>query len=318
MQPIPDGTYQSPEPTPRRNVALVLNEKAGALLGSDGGGGALRAQLDEKGLVSLDVPAGDLSDQLAHARGSGADIVLVAGGDGTVACAAQVLHGTGGTLGIIPLGTMNLLAKDLGIPIGDPAGAIDVVANGVARDIDVAEIRAAGGDGHIFLCAAMLGSPARLGHHREDGRRRGNGMAGWWHFARAVDRARRRHRALPFTVRVDGVGYRLRTASLTLTVNALNAGAGNMFGRARLDGRELFVYAVRHRSAMELVRVMLHMLRGEIAADPAVTVLHGREIELDSPDAALRVLVDGEEHLLKTPVHARVLDGCLKVMAPAA
>jgi diacylglycerol kinase family enzyme len=318
MQPIPDGASAPPEPARRRTVALVLNEKAGALLGSDGGGGALRARLDEQGLGSLDIPPGDLSGRLAQARDSGADIIVVAGGDGTVACAAQVLKGSGGTLGIIPLGTMNLLAKDLGIPIGDPGAAVDVVANGVTRGIDVAEIRGAGDEGHIFLCAAMLGSPARLGHHREDGRRRGNGVAGWWHFARAVGRARSRHRAVPFTVRVDGVGYRLRTASLTLTVNALDAGSGNMFGRSRLDGGMLFVYAVRHRSITELVRVVFHMLRGQIADDPAVTVLHGSAVELDSPGAALRVLIDGEEHLLKTPVRARVLEDRLAVMAPAS
>jgi diacylglycerol kinase family enzyme len=318
MQSIQDGPVVPPASGPQRTAALVLNEAAGAVLSGKGGGDTLQLQLDQRGLATTIIPPGGLADRIANARDSGAEIIVIAGGDGTVACAAQVLSGSRGTLGIIPLGTMNLLAKDLQIPVGDVAGAIDILAAGTAREIDVAEISGADGDRQIFLCAAMLGSPARLGRHREDGRRRGNGLAGWWHFARALARARSRHKPLPFTLKLDGVVHRLRTSSLTVTVNALDGEAGTVFGRSRLDGGELFVYVVRHRSMVELARVLFHALAGRFGSDPAVTVLHGRQIELDSPDAALRVLVDGEEHLLKVPLRARILGDRLRVMAPAA
>lgn len=68
----------------------------------------------------------------------------MAGGDGTVACAARVLAGGAMPLGILPSGTMNLLARDLAIPIGDLAAAVVCLAEGMPRAIDVGEV----GDRH--------------------------------------------------------------------------------------------------------------------------------------------------------------------------
>ena len=104
-------------------LSLVLNEKAGALL-AGGGTPDLAARLEAGGAVTRLVPPGDLPARLRAAM-QDADGVVVAGGDGTVACAAAALAGTGTPLGILPGGTMNLLACDLNLPIGDMEAAAE-------------------------------------------------------------------------------------------------------------------------------------------------------------------------------------------------
>src|SRR5690242_1588766 len=82
---------------------------------------------------SADVPAA-----FAAATDDAVDVVVAAGGDGTIGCAAGNLADTGRPLGIIPLGTLNHLARDAGIP-NDMEGAVATIAAGYSQAIDVAE-----------------------------------------------------------------------------------------------------------------------------------------------------------------------------------
>jgi diacylglycerol kinase family enzyme len=288
----------------------VLNDRAGALLGREGGVAALTDALAAADFEIMPVGPGDLPSRLAEARDCGADLVVAGGGDGTIACAAQALCGSDGVLGILPAGTANLLARDLRIPVGAPEEAIRILQAGDIRTIDVGFI-----EGHAFLCAVMFGSPARLGHYRELGRERGNGLTGWLRLGRAFLRAARRHRAHHYDVTVDGVHNFLRTAALTVTVNALDDHATRMFGRICLDGGELYVYALRHRSVFALLRLAFNVLRGRVAEDASITVLRGKDLQVSRRTGSLRVLVDGEERLLKSPVHVTLKPRALRVMA---
>jgi diacylglycerol kinase family enzyme len=294
-----------------RRLALVLNDKAGALLAAADTGPGLPDLARQAGFEVVAMPRdGTLAERIAAARDSAAPILVVAGGDGTVACAAAVLQGGDAALGVIPCGTMNLLAKDLRIPVDDHAAAFGVLARGRVQPIDLGDMA-----GHVFSCAVMLGTPARLGHHREEGRRRGNGPAGWLHFARAALRAVRRHRALRLEVSVDGVAHRLHTPALTITVNALDDSTGRLFGRSCLDGGELVIYAVRRVSVGALLRLAVNTLRGRFDYDKSVTILRGQSISIAGAAAALRVLIDGEEQLLASPVEAKLLPRALRVVA---
>ena len=76
--------------------------------------------------------------QANEALEPGADVVIAAGGDGTVRCVAEVLSGTDTPMGLLPLGTGNLLARNLGMDVTDPVyGAYDGALNGTERKIDV-------------------------------------------------------------------------------------------------------------------------------------------------------------------------------------
>src|SRR5215213_5426533 len=123
-----------------RRVFAVLNERAGALLGRD------PAEIRREVAAALTTPT--CAADVVHARGQGIcraidaaltrdyDTYVVGGGDGSVSYAARRLAGTQKTLGVLPLGTLNLLARDLGMP-ADLSGALESLGRAQPRAIDL-------------------------------------------------------------------------------------------------------------------------------------------------------------------------------------
>lgn len=101
--------------------------------------------------------------QARKALEAGVDVVIAAGGDGTVRCVAEVLSGTGTPLGLVPLGTGNLLARNLGVNIADPVAAAFDVLNGTDRTLDVVRTNLDGAAaGQVFLVMGGLGYDAAI------------------------------------------------------------------------------------------------------------------------------------------------------------
>ncbi len=303
-----------------RRMVLVMNAKAGALLAQGGaGGGTLEEMLEREsaGLERVPEEAGDLPARVDRAQAAGADIVVIAGGDGTVACAAQSMAGTEAVLGLIPCGTMNLLGRDLGLDPEDHAACVRVLASGQARAIDTGEVFDAAGSRHVFTCASMIGTPARLSRHREAGRARGNGVLAWAGFGLAAARALWRNRSMRLVLRYGGQVRRVRTPSLTIVVGALDDASGRMFGRARLDQGTLALYLVRRRSVLGHLLTMVSAAWRGAARTPEIEVILTEAVEVQGAHRAMHVLVDGELRLLKPRLRYRVSPGSLRVMAPA-
>ena len=101
--------------------------------------------------------------QTREALEAGVDVVIAAGGDGTVRCVAEILAGSGIPLGLVPLGTGNLLARNLGINITDPVAAAYDVLNGTERTVDVIRTTLDGSDDRqVFLVMGGLGYDAAI------------------------------------------------------------------------------------------------------------------------------------------------------------
>lgn len=101
--------------------------------------------------------------QARQALEAGADVVIAAGGDGTVRCVAEVLSGTGTPMGLVPLGTGNLLARNIGINITDPVAATRDVLNGSETAVDVVKASLDHSEGELlFLVMAGLGYDAAI------------------------------------------------------------------------------------------------------------------------------------------------------------
>jgi diacylglycerol kinase family enzyme len=292
------------------HVAVVLNAKAGALLQHAEAAAELQTALTQAGFrAEFIADEAPLPVRIARAARSGAGAVIVAGGDGTIARAAQQLAGGDIPLGILPFGTMNLLARDLHLPIGDIAAAIAIMARGQTRRIDVGDV-----NGHVFLCASMLGLPARLGRYREGSR--GAGWLLWLRMARAALRLLIRGAPVKGTLEVASTVASLDAMTLTVTVNAVAEASGLEFSRARLDGGTLGLYAVRPVGLAGFVGLALRVASGQWLHDEAVQETLATAATVSSRARAMQVMNDGEISLLKPPLQYGIRPGGLLVLAP--
>ncbi len=293
-----------------KRVAVVLNGKAGALLDQTEAHSTLEKAFADAGLEAEIIPtdAGTLPERIKRAAASGADAVIVAGGDGTVACAGHTLVGGDVPLGILPYGTMNLLAKDLGLPIGDLPAALQAISQGKQRSIDVGEV-----NGQTFLCASMLGMPAQLGRTREE--TRGSGLRLVSRMAPALVRLLRRARRLRVRLSLDGTPAHVRASSLTITVNGIDETCGRAFGRTRLDGGMLGIYVIRRLGLWEALRLSVRMAMGRWRDDDAVREHVAEKVDIDHR-RPLQVMNDGELSAIMPPLHYRVRPGALRVLVP--
>ena len=313
MDTLPEGGPSVPPDPAARPIAVMLNSAAGALLDQSEAHVSLAAMFAEAGLQPSFVPkdAGDLPQRVAAALAMQPGAVVVAGGDGTIACAAHALAGTGATLGILPFGTMNLLAKDLGLPTDDAAAAVGIVAAGHVREIDVATV-----NGRTFLCASMLGLPARLGKYREAQRGGGSAVRRWSRFGIAVMRVVRRYIPRRFVLEIDGRRETLRASSINVAVNAIDESSGQAFRRASLDGGELAVYVIERLRIGDLLRLALGVVRGKWQHQPNVVERRGKAVTIHSRRRVMRVMNDGEVLLLQPPLRYTITPRGLRVMAP--
>jgi diacylglycerol kinase family enzyme len=291
-------------------VAVVMNAKAGALLAQrDDGSAALVELFAKHGLQAhcIGNGSGTLPERIAAALADQLDAVVVAGGDGTVACAAQIMHGkTDIPLGVLPFGTVNLLAKDLRLPIGDTAAAVAALAGGRMQAIDVAEV-----NGHLFLCAAMLGLPTHLGRHREH--MRSEKLKSVVRLPLATLRNVLRPNPLRGELAVAGQKIRIKASAATVTVNPMEESTGLRFARQRLDGGTLVFYEVRAWGIAGWVKFIARVLARRWRRDPAEREWSAERMRLHSLGTpALHVMVDGEIRLLTPPLdflcHPRALN----------
>ncbi|HYO77052.1 MAG TPA: diacylglycerol kinase family protein, partial [Thermoanaerobaculia bacterium] len=134
-----------------RNGILFLNPRAGTFTPADES--SIRTLAYENGLRVVDIqPDVDVRKTVREALDAGLKTFVVAGGDGSVHHVAQALVHTDGVLGVVPIGSVNHLARDLNIPIDDWRNALEIAVRGEIRQIDVGRV-----NGRYFLNSVMLG-----------------------------------------------------------------------------------------------------------------------------------------------------------------
>jgi diacylglycerol kinase (ATP) len=309
----------------RRPILLLVNPTSGGKPAAPGSAverpepAAMLDTLRRGGLeVDLRVLAeGDDPRALAAAAADQGRDVVVAGGDGTVRPAATALAGTEATLGLVPLGSWNNIARGGGIP-QDPSAALALVVAGASRDLDVGrawhpsdeEGPAADppGDATVFFEAAGVGLDAAGFGAAQVGERLGP----WSALRHAWQALRRRH--TPMRLQVDG--RRLRTAAPAVTVcNGPYHGLGFAVAPDAdpADGLlDLVVFSGMSR--FDVIWHFLAVARGRPRREPRMRYLSAQRIRIDGA-GPLPAHADGEP-LGTTPVVFAVRPAALRVFAP--
>lgn len=291
---------------------IIVNARAGTALGMapETMSARVRAAFETVG-ASPDVhvvPSQQIDALLDAARGRDHP-VIIGGGDGSVRAAAQKLAGTQVPLGVIPLGTMNLFAREIAMPL-DFDAALDALVTGEEMRVDAASV-----NGDMFLCNSLMGLPAIFSRHRET--LRGTGV---WDGARKAWSLARRIAALRHRIGVeldDGTGvHPMRVMALAVSNNPYDGTSGVGLRRPRLDGGELGIYTSRHRTGMSAAMAIVRAYFGTWRDDPYVSEHRAHGMRVTSRRRRIWLSNDGEAQVYRTPLVYRCHPGALSVIVP--
>ncbi|MFE2476992.1 diacylglycerol kinase family protein [Streptomyces sp. NPDC059389] len=294
---------------PAERPFLIMNPRSG-------GGKVEKFRLAERAralgaeVVVLD-PARhqDVAELARQAVEDGADLLGVAGGDGTQALVAAVAVEHDLPFVVISAGTRNHFAMDLGLDRQDPSRCLDALTDGVELRVDLGYIHegepADGNTGRVFVNSASFGVYAEVVQSP----------------AYRDDKAGTILEMLPELL-THGSGSRLSVRADALVLDAPQAvlvsnnpyqkgDSAGLGRRERLDSGRLGVLGVEVSNAAEAAGLLLHGRQGR-----GLTAVTAREVVVDADASAIPVGVDGEALVLSTPVHCRIASGALRVRVP--
>jgi diacylglycerol kinase (ATP) len=291
-----------------REIVLLTNPTSGKGRGTRAATIVL-ARLREAGLRVHSLVGRDADEtlELAHdAVSSGADSLVVVGGDGMVHAATQALAAaTGGTsLGVVPCGTGNDVARSLDIPRGDPVAAADVVVGARTRRIDLAR---AGASYVVSVVAAGFDSMVN---------ERANAMS-WprgvlrYHLATLLEL--RVFRPLHYRLELDGVPKELDAMLVAVGNGPMFGGGLRIAHGAEMDDGLLDVVVMHPMSRTALVRAYPSLRTGGHTRHPAYEHHRVRSVRVDAPGVV--AYADGER-VAPLPLTVDVVPDALEVLVP--
>ena len=294
---------------PGKSIRVLINAGGGTVkaVGPDKQCDLIVESFARHGMTAkVEALEGDaLADEVRRGQGD----VAVGGGDGTIAAAAGVLADSGRTLGVLPLGTLNHFAKDLGV--ADLDAAVDAIAAGHTRDVDVGEV-----GGRVFINNSSIGFYPQMVAERTR-EQEASGMPKWPAMILAALRTFRRFPRHRLSITIEGRKTPCLTPCVFVGNNAYELAGFDVGKRARLDRGELFLVVVRGTTLWRLAAVSLRAAIGKVDEADDIEVIRGiRNIEIASNSAMLAISADGEVTRVAPPLVYRIRPGALRVFAP--
>ena len=263
---------------------------------------AALAACHAQGEVRLTEGPGHAHELARSAVASRASLVCAWGGDGTVNEIASALAGSGTALGIVPAGSGNGLARELGIP-WDPAAALSIALGRRERVIDVGDV-----DGRLFvnLCGIGLDAAVAAQFNRRAGRR------GLFPYVALGAREILRYRAREYTLRAGAETWQER-ALVIICANARQYGGGAVDApTAHPDDGQLDVVTVADRPPLAALRDALHLFRNTLDRAPGVATRRAALVEIAGSEPIL-YHVDGEAVTGGLTIIVRIRPASLRV-----
>jgi diacylglycerol kinase family enzyme len=264
---------------------------------------ALSAAIDARSHLPLE-------ERIADAIASPATTIVAAGGDGTITALAGALVDSDKSLAILPLGTVNALAKDLHVPLDLPA-AVAALAQGELHRIDVGEV-----NGRVFLHKVVVGLIPGVAAGREHirGRHKAAAKIGFLrYFFRRLARARR----IAVAIEPNTGERRIeRVKAIAVASNSYDEGLGQFFSRHALDKGTLTLYILHHFTVADFFRLTAGMLLGNWRNDEALSVEPVKSVTINMHQDLVKAMFDGEVETFHTPLQFSIRPRALSVIVP--
>jgi YegS/Rv2252/BmrU family lipid kinase len=294
-----------------RRIAVILNASAGAGCTQEIADrvSAYFREHDVEVAMTLAANNEEILKAAQQASCDGYAVIVAGGGDGTVSAVAATLVDTDIHFGLLPLGTLNHLAKDLHIPL-DLQQAVRTIVAGHAVKIDVGDV-----NGRIFLNNSSLGLYPDTVRHRER-QQKLQGRGKWPALFIAAIAALRRYPFLNVTLNIDDKQVKRRTPFVFIGNNAYEMEGFHIGARQRLDSGALSLYFVQRTQRLGLLMLALRALTGTLRQAKDFDALSAKSIVIETRHARLRVATDGEVNQMTTPLHYRIRPAALNVLVP--
>ncbi|QIL01824.1 diacylglycerol kinase family lipid kinase [Sphingomonas sinipercae] len=308
VRPPAEGRFLND--SPGAASAVILINQGGGSAGGDDVADKVRAALAEAGIdgeVEL-LDGAKCAERAAEAVAGKVPLVIAGGGDGTISAAAGAIAGSGTVLGVLPLGTLNHFARDLGIPF-DIAEACKIIAAGRTQKVDVAEL-----NGRVFINNSALGLyPLMVADREVQQKRLGRSKRLALLVASIRTLIRFRHQRLRLTVN-DSQTATIDTSLLFVGNNDYGISLPAAGKRESLSDGELCVMVLRKKGRLGLAAASLRALVGLRRRDDMIRLDHVKTIKVDSRRSHLTVAVDGETVQLPAPLEYRIRPRALLVI----
>jgi diacylglycerol kinase family enzyme len=285
-------------------LTLFLNRRSGSV--SSETEQQLRELLGDD-LQIQDLSEGRLGEENATALRN-SNVVIAAGGDGTISAVASYLVGSETALGILPLGTANHFARDIGVPAKLPE-AVQTVLYGKRITVDTATV-----NGRLFVNNSALGLYPRMVIYREALEKRG--FPRWAALCRAILHILLNYRRMDVEFETGGKGISRRT-SLLFVGNNIYALQGFRAGsRKSLQDGQLVVVIARHAGMWSFLNSIFRVLMGRAQDSDALEILHLESLTVRTRSKRAVVAIDGEVIVLRSPLTYKIAPRSLTVLVP--
>ncbi|MGQ0527291.1 MAG: diacylglycerol/lipid kinase family protein [Alphaproteobacteria bacterium] len=268
----------------------------------------LEAMGNELGIIEFFSPR-HLEIALRKFNGSGK--LLIAGGDGTIASAASILGQKKIPFGILPLGTMNLFAKDLDLPV-DPYECAARYKNHEMRSIDMASV-----NDRVFLCNVMLGAGVSIARQRE-AERETKSILKWIRLGRALIKKLGSPKLYKFSFHYEGQKVKEEIKSAVVSNNKYMAEPGlqNSLKKASLTHGKLSIYTVHTQGTLQSLTLLAKLALGFWQNDPAIENFDTPQLKVTNGHGIISILVDGEPVRMSTPLMFKIEPLALELIVP--
>jgi diacylglycerol kinase (ATP) len=297
-----------PEPPQPRYETILHNPKSG-ISGTELTSEGLQRMVDDAGLHAevVAVRSDMFEDAIKRCIRDGAERVLIAGGDGTVARAARVLAHTKVALGVLPTGGANNFAAAVGLPTTDLRDAIEVLKSGVIRAVSLGKT----GEGYVFTETAGVGlfadGLALYGGARQEK------LKAIWVWLRLLTE----FKAAPLRLTLDGKRVAHRAILCTVANTYRMADFMPVAPDASLGDAVFDVVVIEDVPTWELPRYFTAVRRGQHIGMPGVRVHRAREIVIETLEGEARHVYADDQIVGTTPATMTLMPGALRMVVPA-